>query len=48
MKKTYTKPEAEYVSFYSAEEIANVDPGDESISGDMETVNLLDLGFDWT
>ena len=48
MKKTYTKPEAEYVSFYSAEEIANVNPGDESISGDMQTVSLLDLKFDWT
>ena len=49
MKKIYTKPEAEYVSFYSEEEIANIDPGDETISGDMETVDFFDLGFgDWT
>ena len=48
MKKTYIKPDAEYISFYSEEEIANVeiDPGDESISGDMETTSFL--GFDWT
>ena len=49
MKKLYTKPEAELVTFYSEEEVANVDPGDESISGDMSTADFFELGFsDWT
>ena len=49
MKKTYIKPDAEYISFYSEEEIANVeiDPGDESISGDMGTQAFYGL-FEWT
>ena len=41
-------PQAEYVNFYSKEEITNSDLGDETISGDMQTINFLDLGFDWT
>jgi hypothetical protein len=49
MKKLYTKPEAELVTFYSEEEVANVATEDEDISGDMATVNFFDLGFrDWT
>ena len=48
MKKTYTKPEAEFVSFYSEEEIANVSAEDETISGDMNSVSFYDLGFDWS
>ncbi len=48
MKKIYLKPEAELVSFYSVEEIANIGTEDQSISGDMETVNFYDLGYDWT
>ena len=47
MRKTYTKPEAEYISFYSEEEIANVAQAeDEDVSGDMGTASFY--GFDWT
>ncbi len=48
MKKTYLKPDIEFISFYSEEEIASVeiDPGDETISGDMGTTSFL--GLDWT
>ena len=46
MKKIYTKPEAELVKFYSEEEVLNTE--DESISGDMQTVDFSDLGFQWT
>jgi hypothetical protein len=49
MKKLYTKPEAELVTFYSEEEVANVANEDDTISGDMATVNFFELGFsDWT
>ena len=48
MKKPYLKPETEQVEFYSEEEVANSVAEDESISGDMETVDLKDLGFQWS
>lgn len=48
MEKKYIKPDAEQVKFYTEEEVASVeiDPGDESISGDMGTTSFL--GLDWT
>ena len=46
MKKTYLKPEIELLTFYSSDEILNTE--DESISGDMQTVALNELGFDWS
>ena len=48
MKKIYAKPEAELVTFYSEEEIANTEAENGGISGDMDVVNYFDLGYDWT
>ncbi len=39
MKKYYTKPEAELVSFYSAEELTNTD---DTVSETYDTVDLPD------
>ena len=50
MKKKYLKPDAEYIAFYSNEEIAKVLPLENHLEGDKPTgENGSELGDpDWT
>ena len=50
MKKTYLKPDAEYVTFYSAEEITEIAENlDQGMDSEMSSVNLGDYDIsDWS
>ena len=48
MKKTYLKPEAEYVSFYSVEDVTDVMPLEDNAAGTSGYVGSDDNEQGWT